>query len=160
MANAKQTLTKQGSKLSVRSIGTGEIAPSPTKKPGQVVETETDDSYYIVKGFKSMASKWLNYETTNAETSANETNSSSLSSNSSLSENEEVKFDLTTDLAYHNSAELEGAELVRKALSPEEESAMPDDFMPLRHYRAEKVSSLFAILSMNKMIWFSHNVLL
>lgn len=145
MANDK--LTKQGSKLSVRSIGTGEIAPSPTKNTGQAgsAETETDDSYYIVKGFKSMASKWLKYdapETTNAKDSANETNSSSLSSNSSLSENEEVKFDLTTDLAYHNSSELEGAELVRKALTPEEQSAMPDDFMPLRHYRAEKVSDL------------------
>lgn len=148
MTNHK-TLTKQGSKLSVRSIGTGEIAPSPVAKNTQrtfFAETETDDSYFVVKGFKSMASKWLNYETPETTNAAQEmesrTNSSSISSSSSSLSDDEVRFDLTTDLAFHNSAEREGAELVRKALTPEELSAMPDDFMPLRHYRAEKVSRL------------------
>ena len=143
MTNKK--LTKQGSRLSVRSIGTGEIAPSPVAKNTDrafFAEKETDDSYFVVKGFKSMASKWLNYETPETTNAAQEmesrTNSSSISSSSSLSD-DEVQFDLTTDLAYHNSAEREGAELVRKALTPEEQSAMPDDFMPLRHFRAEKV---------------------
>ena len=34
----------------------------------------------------------------------------------------------------------EGVMKIRSALDPEELSAMPDDNMPLRHFRAEKVS--------------------
>ena len=68
------------------------------------------------------------------------TDSNSSLSDRGIGEDEgKVVYDSTTDLAYHDSSEREGAELIRRALTPEEESAMPDNFMPLRHYRAEKV---------------------
>ena len=111
----------------------------------------------MVRNFKVLASKWLKCEapespkdiqavvekqespTTENTSVANRTDSN-VSMSEEEPESEEVAYDLTTDMAYHNSTEVEGAELVRKALTPEEESSMPDAFMPLRHYRAEKVS--------------------
>lgn len=146
--------------MSVRSIGTGEIAPSPVAKSGITCFAENEeDSFFVVRSFKSIASKWLKCdataspkEITAAETkkatAENDTVANRTDSNVSLSEEEEeIVYDLTTDMAYHNSTELEGAEEVRKALTPDEETSMPDAFMPLRHYRAEKVSSKWISLA-------------
>ena len=153
---AKKEQTKHDSSLSVRSIGTGEIVPSPKNGPTNeyFVATDGDDSFFVVQGFKALASKWLickvpgpsnetkSLEITKEKTSTEyDTIANRTDSNSSLSEREDdkVTYDLTTDLAYHNISEREGADLIHTALTPQEQSAMPDAFMPLRHYRAEKV---------------------
>jgi len=152
--------------LSVRSMGTGEIVPSPVAKNGVTCFVENDD-FFVVRNFKVLASKWLKCEapespkdiqavvekqespTTENTSVANRTDSN-VSMSEEEPESEEVAYDLTTDMAYHNSTEVEGAELVRKALTPEEESSMPDAFMPLRHYRAEKGDVEKAIMTIKR----------
>lgn len=153
--------------MSVRSIGTGEIAPSPDPKNTNTSENSDGDeppSSFVVRNFRGFTSKWLQYhhDTTNAETEADadavtksntntklfakqDTFVSSSSTDSNYSggerggEETEHEYDTTSDLAYHNFSERKGTELVNQALTPEEQSAIPDTFMPLRHYRAEKV---------------------
>jgi len=120
---------------------------------GGGVETEVD-AFFVVRNFKAFTSKWRLHsssspteataakmeEATVAEhdTLAVRTDSNSILSEVGSVKKEEVVYDSTRDLAYHNSSEREGAKLVYRALTPEERSAMPDAFMPLRHYRAEK----------------------
>jgi len=149
--------------LSVRSIGTGEVVPSQDPKNTDTSENIDGDEpspSFVVRNFRGFTSKWLKYHhdtsTKNAEADAvtkPNTNSKSItkqdtfvssSTDSNYSGSErggeetEHDYDTTIDLAYHNISEREGAELVHQALTPEEQSAMPDTFMPLRHYRAEK----------------------
>jgi hypothetical protein len=150
------------SSLSVRSIGTGEIervstaescSPMASKSDQNSSEAENEECpLFVVRNFQALTSNFLHWNvptsSSSTETTATDTKEAIVAeddaiavrtdSNSSLSEGE-IVFDLTTDLAYHNSSEREGADLVHRALTPEEQSAMPDVFMPLRHYRAEKV---------------------
>jgi len=127
----------------IRTIGTGEI-----ERVAIVDSTSNkDDSCFVVRNFRAATSKLLHHN----DPSPSKTKTATViehgilairtDSNCSLSEGgigEEMVYDLTTDLAYHDSSEREGAELVHRALTDEEQKAMPDAFMPLRHYRAEK----------------------
>mmetsp|Transcript_29195 Transcript_29195/g.79011 ORF Transcript_29195/g.79011 Transcript_29195/m.79011 type:complete len:400 (-) Transcript_29195:328-1527(-) len=157
MLRKKLLKKRSSSSLSVRSLGTGEIAPSPDCRNG--TDQQTDESSFVVRNFRGLRSKWVHCEHDERNKNGNDpcstgkpasSGAKSLSkqdtfvSSTTDSDREETEeetghdYDTTTDLAYHNASEKEGAELVRRALTPEEESAMPDEFMPLRHYRAEK----------------------
>ena len=145
------------SSLSVRSIGTGEIAPSPTESKKE--DTSSNDSSakpFVVRNFRGFTSDWLHVNKNNTKYGTAKENTKTLTkqrtgstdSNSSESElegeetdksNFEASYDTTTDLSYHNASEQEGAKLVHQALTADEQSRMPDAYMPLRHYRAEKV---------------------
>jgi len=141
-------IQKSPSSLSVRSIGIGEIervstADLSSPAANHVVVGNEEESSFVVRNFRALKSKWLHHDKPVDEkgliendTIAIRTDSSSMSEGAS---EDTVPYDLTTDLAYHNSSEREGADLIYRALTPEEQSAMPDSFMPLRHYRAEKV---------------------
>lgn len=154
---------KSPSSTSVRSIGAGEIkrvSSSPLAKGGATCNE--GDCFFIVRNFNAFASMLMHYNNGNnnptlsssSSATASETKEDTVTeddipvvhidSNSSLSDggvgedDGKVVYDSTTDLAYHDSSEREGAELIRRALTSEEDSALPDIFMPLRHYRAEK----------------------
>lgn len=45
-----------------------------------------------------------------------------------------------TDLSCHSDAERDGCDHIRAALTEDEMNSLADDYMPLRHFRAEKVS--------------------
>ena len=126
-------------------------------------EHESESESFVVRNFRTFTSALLHHHhhpsasasdnTTTTKTSTitendtiagtrntdSKSNSNNNTSTSTSSEAEEVEYDATTDLAYHDPSEREGSELVHQALEPEERNAMPDAFMPLRHYRAEKV---------------------
>jgi hypothetical protein len=68
------------------------------------------------------------------------TAASSTSEDDADDDEEEFFIDLTTDHAYHSKEEYKACKEIRAALKEEEIEAMPDWAMPLRHYRAEKVS--------------------
>jgi hypothetical protein len=57
-----------------------------------------------------------------------------------VSNNKNYKFDTSTDLAYHNQQEYDDCELLIKGqhLTATELELLPDKYMVLRHYRAEK----------------------
>jgi hypothetical protein len=105
---------------------------------------------FVVR-FRDFTSSWRQQPsttTTTATTANSETLTalSTTSSSGSISDDEDEKeddgnigFDTTTDLSYHNVLEQEGSKIILQALTPNEQSAIPDEFMPLRHYRAEKV---------------------
>lgn len=128
-------------------------------------EHESESESFVVRNFRTFTSALLHHHhhpsasasdntttTTTTKTSTitendtiagtrntdSKSNSNNNTSTSTSSEAEEVEYDATTDLAYHDPSEREGSELVHQALEPEERNAMPDAFMPLRHYRAEK----------------------
>lgn len=159
----KKSLIKRSSSfMSIRSIGSGEIKRVSSSSFGKIDGACNEgDCFFIVRNFNAFTSMFMHYNsskngtvsssfpTTSIETKEEATmqgDSPSLhtGSNSSISDTlvgeDEIKvvYDSTTDLAYHNSSEKDGAKLIRLALTPKEESAMPDMFMPLRHYRAEK----------------------
>ena len=158
MPRKRLTSRESSTSLSVKSLGTGEMekvtTPTSADPSSPVANAECDDvSSFVVRNFRALTSKWLQPQDTVSSSSSSETMEEGTKeaaiaeqdSHSSLSEKEteeKVEYDLTTDLSYHDSSEKEGADLVCKALTPEEQSAMPDAFMPLRHYRAEKVGRL------------------
>lgn len=48
-------------------------------------------------------------------------------------------YDTKTDLSYHSDIEKDGCDRIRNSLTNDEIQELADEYMPLRHYRAEKV---------------------
>jgi hypothetical protein len=155
---------------SARSLGTGTMERMPSKASNSTAILSTindhDDHDHdngqhesFVMRFRAFSSSWRQHPSTTTTTTTTTTNAKTLtalsttsSSGSSSDDDEDEKeddgnivFDTTTDLAYHCCAEQEGSKLILQALTPNEKSAIPDEFMPLRHYRAEKVRSIYLI---------------
>lgn len=141
---------------SVRSLGTGTMERmSSTINDHDDHDHDHDNGQHesFVVRFRAFTSTWRQHPstTTATATSAHSKTLTTLSTTSgsdsdSISDDEDEKeddgnivFDTTTDLSYHNVLEQEGSKLILQALTPNEQSAIPDEFMPLRHYRAEKV---------------------
>jgi hypothetical protein len=147
---------------SVRSLGTGTMERMSSKASNSAILSTINDhdghdhdngqhESFVVR-FRDFTSSWRQDPSTTTTTTATTANAKTLkalsttSSSGSISDDEDEKeddgniiFDTTTDLSYHNVLELEGSKLILQALTPNEQSAIPDEFMPLRHYRAEKV---------------------
>jgi hypothetical protein len=159
---------KMPSSSSARSLGTGTMERMPSKASNSTAILSTINDHddhdhdngqhesFVVR-FRAFSSSWRQHPsttttttTTNAKTLTALTTTSSSGSSSDDDEDEKeddgnIVFDTTTDLAYHCCAEQEGSKLILQALTPNEKSAIPDEFMPLRHYRAEKVRSIYLI---------------
>ena len=145
---------------SIRSLGTGTMERmSSTINDHDDHDHDHDNGQHesFVVRFRDFTSSWRQHpSTTTATATATSAHSKTLTTLSTTSssdsdsigddEDEDEKeddgnivFDTTTDLSYHNVLEQEGSKLILQALTPNEQSAIPDEFMPLRHYRAEKV---------------------
>ena len=138
--------------VSVRTLGTGEIGKIQSNGAGSCspapenCSSNHDDGHESFVVINFLASSPLLTTTSDEKNVAKsrtivkqDTHTiSSSSSNDDEEDDEGIVFDETTDLAYHNRSEREGSDQIYRALSAEERSAMPDEFMPLRHYRAEK----------------------
>mmetsp|Transcript_720 Transcript_720/g.1320 ORF Transcript_720/g.1320 Transcript_720/m.1320 type:complete len:345 (+) Transcript_720:128-1162(+) len=110
------------SAVSVQTLATGEI--------------EKDHS---ASGFRLKAFAWGSSKHHSTITAATVDEDNDNSSQENEDDNHaEVILDTSTDLAYHSKDEHAGCRRIIKSLTEEEVQSMPDAFMPLRHYRAEK----------------------
>ena len=146
-----------------RSLGTGRIERRISSHSNKEnVLSDHDQSFVVV--FRAITSAWCDrssssstmttttIETTKASNTNNAKTLTTLLSTVSSSGGGETStstsckddsakdaFDMTTDVAYHNRSEQEGSQTILQQLTADELTYMPDEFMPLRHYRAEKV---------------------
>mmetsp|Transcript_42707 Transcript_42707/g.48518 ORF Transcript_42707/g.48518 Transcript_42707/m.48518 type:complete len:396 (-) Transcript_42707:17-1204(-) len=111
-----------------RSLGTGIIERSPLKSNSAIP--------YI----DNVHNDRDNHNVVRLRQNNNPSTTSVSSSSSSIS-----VFDTTTDLSYHDRLEQEKSESILNSLTQDEQSSIPDKFMPLRHYRAEKGDSSKAV---------------
>ena len=133
------------------TLGTGEIerVSSPISKNNNHIDNhhhnhDEENESFVVRNFRAVTFGWLASDNTSTSTSISTSTSTTITKIATISsEEEEEEYDATTDLAYHDRSEREGSELVHQALTPEERNAMPDAFMSLRHYRAEKVCTVY-----------------
>ena len=158
---ASEQKTIPPSPSSVRSLGTGTMERmSSTINDHDDHDHDNGQHESFVVRFRDFTSSWRQHPSTTTTATAIATatattahskalttlSTTSSSGSDSISDDEDEKeddgnivFDTTTDLSYHNVLEQEGSKLILQALTPNEQSAIPDEFMPLRHYRAEKV---------------------
>jgi hypothetical protein len=59
-----------------------------------------------------------------------------------------VNSNVADDFDYNDADELEGSNEIVASLTKEEQESFPDEFMALRHYRAEKVSTYNSMMNM------------
>jgi hypothetical protein len=82
-------------------------------------------------------------EMEDSERSSNSNNKTDSPSNSNCdSNNKAVCYNTQTDRSYHSDIEKEGCDRMRDALTQDEIQELADEYMPLRHFRAEKVRTL------------------
>lgn len=132
-----------------RSLGTGIIETRPLKSNSTFPYTDSvHDDHDNHNGHESSFVVRLRHNPSTTTTKVNTkiltalstiSVSSGSSSNSRNSNSSSSVFDTTTDLSYHNRSEQEKSESILNSLTQDEQSSIPDKFMTLRHYRAEKV---------------------